>query len=218
VKRKFSDDHLKNLSKAQSKRWKNKKLRKKQSLILRESRSLETEKERKKYSPKNPNVLTIKQIKERYPFFYKIEKIRFNKNTKQIEVKCKYCNKWFTPKSSQLRSRICAVEHEDGNDGCFLYCSKKCKQLCPSFGVKKETSIKQEYFVFREFVLERDNYTCQFCGKRAKFVHHERPKKIEPFFEFDPDLAWSCCKKCHYKKGHPSGTECSHGYLAHKNC
>jgi hypothetical protein len=35
-------------------------------------------------------------------------------------------------------------------------------------------------------------------------------------FALDPDLAWSVCKKCHYKKGHKD--ECNVGNLSKMNC
>ena len=40
---------------------------------------------------------------------------------------------------------------------------------------------------------------------------HKQPQKLEPFFTLDPDLAWSICKKCHFKYGHKD--ECSIGNL-----
>ena len=79
---------------------------------------------------------------------------------------------------------------------------------------KKYTN--EEYETFRNFVLERDSYICQFCGDEATDVHHERPQKLEPFFALDPDYAWSCCKECHYEKGHKD--ECSTGNLAQIIC
>jgi hypothetical protein len=42
--------------------------------------------------------------------------------------------------------------------------------------------------------------------------------KLQPFHALDPEYAWSCCEKCHYKKGHKKGTECSTGNLAAKIC
>jgi 5-methylcytosine-specific restriction endonuclease McrA len=75
---------------------------------------------------------------------------------------------------------------------------------------------QEEYQQFREYVLERDNYKCQYCGQKAEHVHHERPQKLEPFFALDPDLAWSVCEKCHYKYGHKD--ECSTGKLANMVC
>ena len=188
----------------------------------------------KQKSYKNHYFLTIKKIKHKYPFFSKIEKLRYNPdkpNEKEIQVHCKNHNcknsqekgGWFTPTRSQLYERIRHLE-KVGADNCYFYCSIECKNICPLYrshggnNLKDNTELytQNEYQQFREFVLERDKYICQYCGEPAIDVHHERPQKLEPFFSLDPDYAWSCCKKCHYEKGHKD--ECSTGKLATKNC
>lgn len=177
-------------------------------------------------------LLTIEKIRKKYPFFSQVEELRYNpKNDKEIQVHCKnhLCKNskemggWFSPSRSQLIERRRALEHPEGNDGRYFYCSNKCKMECPLYDLKsdplqtsKTIYLNSEYKVFRKFVLERDKYICQFCGKKATHVHHERPQKLEPFFALDPDYAWSCCKKCHYKKGHKD--ECSTGKIASKIC
>jgi hypothetical protein len=152
---------------------------------------------------------------------------------KEIQVHCKNHNcenskengGWFTPTKYELRSRIYALEKEGDYNG--LYCSDTCKQECPIYGANPNNILNtqhdnskfytdSEYRQFREYVLERDNYICQYCGKVAEHVHHERPQKTELFFSLDPDLAWSVCKECHYKYGHKD--KCSTGQLANINC
>ncbi|HUU87795.1 MAG TPA: hypothetical protein VMX17_08590 [Candidatus Glassbacteria bacterium] len=154
----------------------------------------------------------------KYPFFYKIEK-PIEDESGNILVKCKNCNKYFKPTGTQLYERIRQLEKDYGNDGCYFYCSDQCKGECPLFNLKsdpfKDKTINytdEEYHQFREFVLDRDGYECQYCGKQAEHVHHERPQKLEPFFALDPDFAWSVCKECHYKYGHKE--ECSTGQLS----
>jgi len=178
---------------------------------------------------------TIKYIKESYPLFSKIEKMRYNPDRpgeKEIQVHCKNhtCENstenggWFTPTKIQLYERIRNIEKQ-GLDNSYLYCSDNCKNICPLFnlhGDPFQTSDKPytetEYAQFKTHVLTRDDYICQYCGKLAKHVHHERPQKLEPFFALDPDYAWSVCSECHYKKGHKTNTECSTGQLAAKVC
>ena len=173
--------------------------------------------------------LKIKDIQERYKFFSKIEEMRENPKTGDIQFRCKNSNcenskerdGWFTPtKTTNVYERIRALEKDWGNDGQYLYCSEECKNSCKLYNVKtnhdplrkKEENEKfyttEEYDYFREFVLERDNCICQYCGSLAEHVHHEKPQKLEPFFSLDPDYAWSVCKKCHYGKAHKKGTEC----------
>ena len=124
----------------------------------------------------------------------------------------------------QIYERIRGIEKIE-NDGSYFYCSQKCKEICPLYNLKgdpfennESPYTQEEYQIFRIFVLERDNYNCQYCDEPATYVHHERPQKLEPFFSLDPDYAWSCCRKCHYEKGHPAGTKCSTGSLSALVC
>jgi hypothetical protein len=194
----------------------------------------------KKHSNKSKKKMSkslkykIKDIKEKWPFFAQVEEMRYNPNKpdeKEIQVHCKNHNcpnskekgGWFTPTYIQLYERKRALETPFGMIENNFYCSDKCKLECPLYKIKSDPLKKtenpyteQEYQQFREFVLERDDYKCQYCGEQAEHVHHERPQKLEPFFSLDPDLAWSVCKKCHYEKGHVD--ECSTGNLAYKIC
>lgn len=162
---------------------------------------------------------SLNYYKENYPFFYKIE-TPIEDSEGNILVRCKMCNELFTPSGNQLYERIRQLEKDGGNDGCYFYCSDNCKNLCPLYNLKKDPFkdnvekkyTQQEYQQFREFVLERDEYKCQYCGEKAEHVHHERPQKLEPFFSLDPDLAWSVCSECHYKYGH--NDECNTGNLS----
>ena len=209
-----------------------KKIGKKQSIETIKKRTL------KQYGRKAWNKLNIKNIKEKYPFFSQIEEMRYNPDKtreKEIQVRCKNHNcknskekgGWFTPSHERLKDRIYAIENEKGNDGNYLYCSDECKNQCPLFGLNPTFEINKlnqnelpytpnEYQQFREYVLERDEYKCQYCGEKAEHVHHERPQKLEPFYSLDPDYAISVCKDCHYEKGHKD--ECSTGNLANINC
>jgi hypothetical protein len=171
----------------------------------------------------NRSKFTLEQYRIKYPTFSKVENLRYKPNTKKIQVKCKKCDNWFIPTCNQLSDRIIQIEHLDGNDGCYFYCSNDCKYLCPLYNIHSDPYKNtekpytlSEYQTFRTFVLERDDYKCQFCGEKATDVHHERPQKLEPFFALDPDFAWSCCKECHFKYGHQD--ECSTGNLAKIVC
>mgnify|MGYP001253985668 CR=1 FL=1 len=158
--------------------------------------------------------------------FY-VEEVRRNIEDRNIiEVRCTYnnCRKWFIPSLGSIWKRIECLNTKGMGESHF-YCSEKCKKKCILFGlhhdlfekkISNKKIIEKDYQTFRLFVLERDNNTCQFCGKEAVHVHHERPQKLEPFFALDPDYAWSCCKKCHYEKGHRD--ECSTGNLAKNEC
>jgi hypothetical protein len=168
---------------------------------------------------------------ERQPFFCQIEEIKIEDN--QWKVHCKNSNcmnskengGWFTPSTIQISNRIAALKIETGNGGNFFYCSEHCKTTCDAFNIHGDPNrdnqlpyTQEQYETFKLHVLTRDNYICQYCGKPATDVHHERPVKLYPESSLDPDYAWSCCEKCHYAKGHPKETECSTGNLAAKVC
>jgi len=177
---------------------------------------------------------TIKNINRKYPFFSKLEEMRYNPDKpdeKEIQVHCKNHNcknskekgGWFTPTYIQLYERIRQLENKDGNEGVYLYCWQKCKDECPLYGVKgdplKENNLPYtdaEYQTCRAIVLERENGLCEYCGEPATDMHHIFPVKKEPFFALDPDYCVACCEKHHYKYGHKD--ECSTGNLAKIVC
>jgi len=179
------------------------------------------------------SMLKIQTLEERYPLFAKIEEMRYNPDVKgEIQFHCKNhkCPNskeqggWFTPTYGQKIERIRQLENPEGNYGGYFYCCDECKQQCPLFNNREHLQrcptelpyTSTEYQTFRTLVLERDKYKCQYCGKMAEHVHHERPQKLEPFFSLDPDLAWSVCEKCHYEKGHVD--ECSPIKIATRKC
>ena len=183
------------------------------------------------------NEFTLDYIQMYHPFFFRIEEMRYNpenRDKKEIQVHCKNHNcpnskeqgGWFTPIYSQLYERIRQIESEDGQGGCYFYCSDKCKESCVLYNLKsdpfKDTSMLytyEEYNTWKTQVLKQDNYECQKCGSKENLhCHHIIPIKIEPMFSLDPDNGIVLCEKCHYKYGHKTGTECSTGNLAAKQC
>jgi len=179
--------------------------------------------------------LTINQIFIKYPLFSKIEELRYKpnfENERIIQVRCKNHNcknskeqgGWFTPTYIQLYERIRQLENPEGNDGSYFYCSDDCKSECPFFrlrtdrlqfnNVKNYTS--SEYQIWRQEVLIRANYKCEYCGEEANIAHHSRPQKLEPFHSLDPDFGIACCEQCHFKYGHHD--ECSQYSLSIKQC
>jgi len=188
---------------------------------------------------------TIEKIKEKYPIFYKEEELRYNPkkpNEKEIQVRCKYnkCKNskendgWFTPINTQLDHRIEAIETSYGNGGSYFYCSDKCKEKCflfrfnPNHFLNNQNTesphTNQELNIWRQEVLRRqkDEYRYNFCemceSKENLQVHHEKSQKTHPGMTLDPDNGIILCRKCHYKIGHKTGTECSTGNLANRPC
>jgi hypothetical protein len=197
---------------------------------IRESNKGRSRSEETKRNMSKAKKYMLKDYKEKHPFLFVVEKLRETENGK-IQVHCKNheCENskekggWFTPTKGQINDRIHALENPKGFGESNFYCSQYCKDTCPLYNLNgdllKNNNLPYtpgEYQTFRIFVLNRDNHICQFCGNPATHVHHERPQKLEPFFALDPDFAWSCCKKCHYEKGHKD--ECSTGNLAKIVC
>jgi len=176
---------------------------------------------RKKKWLKKYRLNYLKSIKKKHPYFFKIETPSIDLKKLTIEVKCKQCKKYFEPSYNQLYERIRAIEKSDSFEENNFYCSDSCKQSCSIYRKRNGGSDNtlygtEEYYTFRNYVLKKDNYKCQYCGEKAEHVHHERPQKLEPFFALDPILAWSVCKKCHYKYGHRD--ECSTNNIARRIC
>lgn len=137
------------------------------------------------------------------------EKCRRSLNDNNIlEVKCAYCGKWYVPNSVEVTSRIMALNgHILGEYR--LYCSDNCKQECPIYrqkkypkGFKPATS-REVQPQLRQLVFERDNYTCQKCGKTQNELktglhcHHITGVKQNPIESADVDNCITLCKDCH---------------------
>jgi len=58
-----------------------------------------------------------------------------------------------------------------------------------------------EFKIWREKVFERDNWTCQDCGKRGGYLepHHKKSFAEFPELRFDVDNGITYCHECHKK-------------------
>jgi hypothetical protein len=124
-----------------------------------------------------------------------------------LQVKCKYCDRWFTPKyisvENRYRSLIGQVTGENS-----LYCSDGCKRACPTFQQQwtekqyKVKSSREANPILRKIVLKRDKYKCQSCGVLGDgcvelHCHHVLPATQNPMQSNDPDNCITLCKQCH---------------------
>ena len=81
------------------------------------------------------------------------------------------------------------------------YCSNLCSSAHAREVRRKNSSINQQDF--REFVLERDNFTCQDCRERLNtwelHCHH-----VIPLYKGGADSVDNCTTLCHdcHKKVH----------------
>jgi len=147
------------------------------------------------------------------------EECRENPNNKKIlQVKCTYCNKWFTPSIIQVYERIRCLNGTQMGEGRF-YCSNPCKEECPIFGkisypkgFKSATSreIQPE---LRQLRFGIDNFTCQRCGKNQSELnvglhcHHIEGIRWDPLESADIDKVITLCKDCHIKVHQKEGCQ-----------
>ena len=66
-----------------------------------------------------------------------------------------------------------------------------------------------EYKSWRKNVYQRDNYTCQICGKQKCYLHAHHIKSFadHPKLRFDINNGITLCKKCHYEL-HKKSSHC----------
>ena len=134
------------------------------------------------------------------------EEIRKQEGTEILEVKCTYCGQWFAPTCNSVTSRLAAINNLNRGEN-RLYCSENCKQACPTYGMHKypkgfkHVTSREVSTYLRQMVLERDNWTCQICGKTSKeaqlHCHHMDPATQNPMFQNDMDSCITLCKGCH---------------------
>lgn len=134
------------------------------------------------------------------------EEVRKQEGTEILEAKCVYCGQWYTPKRSEVMCRLRVVNKLAQGEG-RLYCSENCKQACPTYGRQKypkgfkHTTSREVSTYLRQLVLERDNWTCQICGKTINeaqlHVHHMDPVSWNPMFQNDVNSCITLCKHCH---------------------
>jgi len=168
-----------NYSKLMKEKWKNPKYKERLSKAMKEAQNRPEVKEKlskrskklwenKEYrkSRVEEKIYTIRQIQEKYPFFSQKEEMRYNPD-REIQVHCKYsgCKHskekggWFTPTPEQFRARRDALDHDDGNDGCYFYCSEGCKQSCCLFCFRSDPNTLKEFEKYRKDADSRTNIT-----------------------------------------------------------
>jgi len=129
---------------------------------------------------------------------------RNKEDSNVLEVKCTYCDSWYIPTLSSVKSKIKCINGK-GSGECNLYCSIECKQACPTYrqvlypkGYKTNTS-REVQPALRKLVLKRDNYTCQRCSTTDTILHchHYEGIEVNPIESADADNCITLCKACH---------------------
>ena len=67
--------------------------------------------------------------------------------------------------------------------------------------INKRIRRSAKFFQWRKKVFERDNYTCQECGKRGNELHPDHIKQFAyyPELRFELSNGRTLCKECHLK-------------------
>jgi len=196
-------------------RKKQKEYQKKNKEKIKEKRKIynknnkERIKERKrKYTEKNKEYILEKrkQHSQQKSSVEKVQKLAEYETVSGNQIRCKYCGRWTIPTNLQVQCRLQGIKI---NDRCYIYCSEECKRECPTYGQKKypkgfkPATSREVNPHLRQLVLERDNYTCQKCGKTQKELntglhcHHIIPHVNSPLETNDPDNCITLCKDCH---------------------
>lgn len=185
----------------------------------RKNNNIKHKKQYKDYYLKNKNKIkdrckVYQKSRAKYELYYEFltfdESPRIASDGISLEVKCRYCGKYFIPSRRSVKHRIDALNKMSGSEN-SLYCSEYCKKACPIHGqikypktYKKATS-REVQPQLRQIVLERDNYTCQKCGKTTAeaelHCHHIRPLNESPIESADMGNCIILCKSCH-KEAH----------------
>ncbi len=146
------------------------------------------------------------------------EEPRLANDDQSLEVRCKYCGKYFKPTNSEVSRRVQTIKGKRSGDH-GLYCSEGCRYSCPIYKqIKypkdhKPATSREVQPQLRKLVLKRDNYTCQKCESTDTLhCHHIDPVKINPIESADVDNCITLCKNCHKEVHQVDG--CTTGQLA----
>ena len=97
--------------------------------------------------------------------------------------------------------QVCGIEFVSKDNRDIACCSSKCR--VDRYNVRKGFNLgRGAWLSLREYILERDNYTCQDCGvfhmDKGLEAHHVVPLRQRGANE--PDNLITLCSTCHLKR------------------
>ena len=130
---------------------------------------------------------------------------------KALIFKCTNCGKDVYVKGEKRKnqerhfcSRKCFSDYKNKNPEIY-YGEKHWNWQGGKTDKKHKFRNSPEYKEWRRKVFKRDNWTCQDCGYKGKFINAHHIKNIDDYPELalDVDNGLTLCDKCH-KKRHPN--------------
>lgn len=116
-------------------------------------------------------------------------------------LKCIICKKEFIvhdyrKKTAKYCSRKCLGKDDKANWSKTRF---KIGHKSYNKGIFKDISrFKSLYKIWSRKIKERDNYTCQKCGKKTQLIsHHIKNWKDYPQYRFYIKNGITLCRKCH---------------------
>ncbi len=115
--------------------------------------------------------------KQKHPKLFELEEVQEVDGI--LEVRCKFCKKWFVPSYDKLRARIYCIENKVGNANCYFFCSMDCRKKSPDtlWGHKRKDPIAvKNYETYHDEVWRLTNITIkkhkikdiEFRGRKFK--------------------------------------------------
>src|SRR3990167_8202276 len=126
---------------------------------------------------------------------------KFKRQDSRNEYICKVCGTHYWRFISQIKHR-----------GESVACSRKCldeshrgsghpRWIKTRSEVKCRPNGNKDHKEWREKIFKRDDYTCQICHTRGKYLeaHHIKPWAYFAELRFDLSNGQTLCKECHNK-------------------
>lgn len=152
----------------------------------------------KNFMIKHPNSGQAKKGQRRVEYLKKICPVCKNifETIPSNHKKC--CSKecYYKRISSFLKGKPKSVEH---NKNVSLALKKHFDKVGRKIHKRSYHSFDKKYIDWRKSVFEKDNYTCQVCGKIGGiiFPHHIRLWSIYPELRYNINNGITVCKTCH---------------------
>lgn len=122
-----------------------------------------------------------------------------------------YCSKacWSSRNPPQARQCAYCGKVFNSRDKRSIYCSRSCGRKAlvgekatawkgGKAAYRRRSQYRGDLAKWRKAVFERDNYTCQQCGKKGDIhAHHIKPLAKFPDLALDVDNGLTLCVTCH---------------------